>query len=127
MAMLFWRLFNPVARALAGWAPWWVVLETTGRRSREPRRVPLAKGPRDGSTVWVISVHGRHASFARNIEADPNVRLKVAGRWRVGRAAVVPVDPVVLRRFSLYARMGPRTVGIDPALVRIELDQQSTE
>jgi deazaflavin-dependent oxidoreductase (nitroreductase family) len=125
--MLFWRLLNPVARALAGWAPWWVVLETTGRRSRKPRRVPLAKGPRDGSTVWVISVHGRHASFTRNIVADPNVRLRLGGRWHLGRAAVVSVDPAVLRRFSLYARMGPRTVGIDPVLVRIDLDQRSSE
>jgi hypothetical protein len=36
---------------------------------------------------------------------------------------VVPVDPAVLRRFSVYARMGPRTVGIDPMLIKIELDQ----
>lgn len=123
--MLFWRLFNPLARALAGWAPWWVVLETTGRRSGRPRRVPLAKGPQDGSTVWVISVHGRHASFARNIAASPSVRLKVGGRWHVGRAKLLPLDDEVLRRFNLYGRMGPRTVGIDPGLVRIELDQRS--
>src|SRR5215208_76923 len=116
LAMLFWRLFNPLARALTGWAPWWVVLETSGRHSGRPRRVPLARGPQDGSTAWVISVHGRHASFARNIDADSRIRLKVGGRWRVGRAAVVPADPAVLRRFSLYARMGPRTLGIDPAL-----------
>src|SRR5689334_12614343 len=92
LAMLFWRLFNPPARALAGWAPWWVVLETTGRRSGKPRRVPLARGPEDGSTVWLISVHGRHASFARNVEADAQVRLRVRGRWRVGRAALVPIE-----------------------------------
>jgi deazaflavin-dependent oxidoreductase (nitroreductase family) len=120
--MLFWRLFNPVARALAGWAPWWVILETTGRRTRKPRRVPLAKGPQDGSTVWVISVHGRHASFARNVAAYPRVRLRLGGRWHEGRAMLVPPDPAVLRRFSLYARLGPRTIGIDPALVRIELE-----
>src|SRR4051795_12871613 len=81
LALLFWRVFNPGARALAGWAPWWVVLETVGRRSGRPRRVPLARGPQDGSTVWLISVHGRHASFARNIEANPRVRLKLARRW----------------------------------------------
>jgi deazaflavin-dependent oxidoreductase (nitroreductase family) len=127
IAMLFWRLFNPIARALAGWAPWWVVLETTGRRSGRPRRVPLARGPEDGSTVWLISVHGRHASFARNIAADPGVRLRLGGRWHGGRATLVPPDPAVLSRFSTYARLGPRTLGIDPMLVRIELDQGSTE
>jgi deazaflavin-dependent oxidoreductase (nitroreductase family) len=121
IAMVFWHVFNPVARAFAGRAPWWVVLETTGRRTGRTRQVPLARGPRDGSTVWLLSVHGRHASFSRNIAADPGVRLKLAGRWHQGRAAVVPVDPDVVRRFSLYARMGPRTLGIDPALVRVEL------
>lgn len=120
--MFFWRLFNPAARALAGWAPWWVVLETVGRRSGRARHVPLARGPQEGSTVWLISVHGRHASFARNIAADPRVRLKLAGRWWVGRAALAPMDDDVLRRFSLYARMGPRMVGIDSELVRIELE-----
>jgi deazaflavin-dependent oxidoreductase (nitroreductase family) len=122
MAMLFWRAFNPLARSLAGVAPWWVVLETTGRRSGRPRRVPLAAGPIDGGTAWLISVHGPHASFARNIAANPRVRLKLRGRWRDGAASVVPLDPEVVRRFNGYARMGPRTFGIDPALIRVELE-----
>jgi deazaflavin-dependent oxidoreductase (nitroreductase family) len=125
IALFFWRLFNPVARALAGWAPWWVVLETTGRRSGRPRQVPLARGPQDGSTVWLVSVHGRHASFARNIEANPRVRLKLARRWHSGIAALTPLEDQILSRCSTYARMGPRVVGIDSAVVRIELDQQS--
>jgi hypothetical protein len=33
----------------------------------------------------------------------------------------VPIDEAVLRRFNAYARLGPRTTGIDPKLVRIEL------
>jgi deazaflavin-dependent oxidoreductase (nitroreductase family) len=119
--MVFWRLFNPIARTLAGIAPWWVVLETTGRRSGKPRRVPLARGPVDGSTAWLISVHGDHASFARNIAADPRVRLKLRGRWRDGEAELVPAEEEVLRRFNAYARLGPRTLGIEPKLVRIVL------
>jgi len=75
---------------------------------------------------WLISVHGRHASFAWNIAADPRVRLKLVGQWHPGRAALVPLDPTVLSRCSLYARLGPRTIGIDPALIRIELGPQST-
>ena len=120
--MVFWRLFNPVARALAGIAPWWVVLETTGRRSGKPRRVPLAAGPRDGDTAWLIAVHGLHASFARNIGFDPRVRLKIRGRWHSGTASLQPLDPAVLARFSAYARAGPGTLGIDPHLVRVELE-----
>ena len=120
--MALWRPFNPVARALAGIAPWWVVLETTGRRSGKPRRVPLARGPVDGRTAWLIAVHGSHSSFAHNIAANARVRLKLRGRWREGTAELVDIDDAVLRRFSPYARMGPPTFGIEPKLVRIELD-----
>jgi deazaflavin-dependent oxidoreductase (nitroreductase family) len=121
IAMLFWKVFNPVARRLAGIAPWWVVLETRGRRSGEPRQVPLAAGPWDGDVTWLICVHGERASFARNIGADPRVRLKVGRRWRSGTAALVPMDERVLARFSAYARSGPRSLGIEPRLVRVEL------
>ena len=119
--MVFWRVFNPLARALAGIAPWWVVLETKGRRTGKPRRVPLARGPLDGQTAWIIAVHGTHASFAQNIAANPRVRLKLRGRWHEGVAALAPLDPTMLERFNGYARAGPRTFGIVPKLIRIEL------
>ncbi len=120
--MAIWRVVNPPARRLAGIVPAWVVLETVGRRSGQARRVPLARGPVDGDTAWLISVHGNHASFARNIEANPRVRLKLRGRWRSGRAAVLPMDEAVLRRFNTYARSGPRTIGIEPKLIRVTMD-----
>jgi deazaflavin-dependent oxidoreductase (nitroreductase family) len=119
--MVFWRIFNPLARALAGIAPWWVVLETNGRRTGKPRRVPLARGPLYGQTAWLIAVHGTHASFARNIAANPRVRLKLRGRWHEGLAALAPLDPTMLERFNGYARAGPRTLGIEPKLIRIQL------
>ena len=59
-ALALWRVMNPMARRLAGIAPWWVVLETTGRRSGRPRQVPLARGPVSGNTTWLIAVHGEH-------------------------------------------------------------------
>ena len=120
--MTFWRVFNPLARSLAGVAPWWVVLETRGRRSGKARRVPLARGPVDGRTAWLIAVHGAHASLAHNIAADSRVRLKVHGRWQDGTASLVPLDPAVIGRFNRYARMGPRILGIEPKLVRVDLD-----
>ncbi|MDX6668992.1 MAG: hypothetical protein QOK04_2372 [Solirubrobacteraceae bacterium] len=122
LALGFWRVFNPLARSLAGVAPWWVVLETTGRRSGKARRVPLARGPVDGRTAWLIAVHGAHASFAHNIDANPRVRLKLRGRWHAGTAALAAVDPAVMSRFNRYARIGPRTIGIEPKLVRVDLD-----
>lgn len=120
----FWRVLNPLVRPLAGWAPWWVVLETTGRRSGRARRTPLAAGPRDGRTCWLIAVHGEHSGFAHNIAAEPVVRLRRLGRWRTGRARLEPLDPVILARFSRYARGGPTTFGIDPRLLRVDLDDQ---
>ena len=120
--MAFWRVANPLARSLAGVAPWWVVLETTGRRSGRPRRVPLARGPVDGGIAWLIAVHGSHSAFAHNIAANPRVRLRLRGRWRDGTAVLAPFDASVLARFNRYARMGPRSLGIDPQLIRVELD-----
>jgi deazaflavin-dependent oxidoreductase (nitroreductase family) len=119
--MAFWRLFNPFARAVVGIAPWWVVLETTGRRTGAPRRVPLARGPVDGSTAWLLSIHGTRSSFARNIEAEPKVRLRLRGRWRSGKAALLPADDAILRLFNGYVRLGIRLIGIEPKLVRVEL------
>jgi deazaflavin-dependent oxidoreductase (nitroreductase family) len=120
---VLWRIINPPGRRLAGVAPWWVLLETRGRRTGQPRTTPLARGPVDGDVVWVNSVHGRHAHWVRNIEANPEVRIKLSGRWHHGRATVHEYDEAAARRFNRYARSGPTTLGIDPALVRIELQR----
>lgn len=118
---VFWKLVNPPTRPLAGLAPWWVLLETRGWRTAQPRRTPLARGPVEGEVIWLASVHGRHASWARNIEAFPDVRIKLSGQWHAARASVRDYDEAMARRFNLYARSGPRMLGIDPLLVRVEL------
>ena len=124
--LAFWAVMNPLARRLAGIAPWWIVLETRGRRTGKRRRTPLARGPLDGDTLWLIAVHGRHSSWVRNLEASPGVRVRLTRGWRDGRAAVEPITPERLARFSRYARSGPRLVGIDPVLVRVHLDPAPT-
>jgi deazaflavin-dependent oxidoreductase (nitroreductase family) len=118
---ILWKIINPPTRRLAGFAPWWVLLEAKGRRTGRPRRTPLARGPFDGNVVWVNSVHGRYAHWVCNLEATPEVRIKLSGRWHNAYATVHEYDEAVVRRFNLYARSGPRTLGIDPVLVRIEL------
>jgi deazaflavin-dependent oxidoreductase (nitroreductase family) len=119
--LFIWKIINPPSRALAGIAPWWVVIETKGRVSGERRQTPLARGPLEGEAAWLIAVHGRHSAWVKNLEAEPRVRLRLRGRWRDGTAAVVPWDPEVAKRFNLYARTGPATIGIDPAMVRVDL------
>lgn len=71
--------------------------------------------------MWLIAVHGRHAVWVRNIEASPHIKVKHRGRWREGVASIHPVDPARLARFNTYARGGPRTFGIDPLRVCVDL------
>lgn len=115
----YWTATNPLIRPLAGLAPWWVLLETTGRRSGKVRRVPLAAGPRYGESMLLIAVHGRRAGWVRNIEHYENVRLRHKGRWSPATATIAPFDPSMLERLSAYARLGPRSIGIDPVFVRV--------
>jgi F420H(2)-dependent quinone reductase len=77
----------------------------------------------DANVVWLASVHGRNAAWVRNLMETPTVRIKLSGRWHNAHARVHEYDESIVRRFNLYARSGPRTLGIDPALVRIELEE----
>ena len=115
---------NPITRLVAGTFPGWVLLETTGRRSGKPRRTPLG-GSRNGpDTFWIVSEQGMHANYVRNIAADPNVRLRIGGRWRAGRATIVPDDDVDarLRTQSRWNRNAVKMVGTDLLSLRIDLD-----
>lgn len=103
--------------------PWWVLLETTGRRTGRPRQTPLAAGPFDGHVLCLIAAQGRHSDYVRNIAATPRVRVRHRGRWYTGTAALADLDPAVLARFNRYARSSPRAVGIDPQLLTITLDE----
>jgi deazaflavin-dependent oxidoreductase (nitroreductase family) len=121
------RLLNPVmVRALeAGLVPrGWALLETTGRRSGRPRRVPVGDGLR-GDRFWIVAEHGRHADYVRNLEHDPRVRVKVRGRWRTGTAHVLPdEDPRALLR-ALKRPLndaGLLLMASEPLVVRIDLD-----
>ncbi len=120
------RLVNPVVRPLLDrglFARTHALLETTGRKSGLPRRVPLGNGLR-GDTFWIVTEHGRHADYVRNIEADPRVRVKVAGRWRTGTAHITDEDPYErmrrLRRPVNDALL--LAVGTEQLVVRVDLD-----
>jgi deazaflavin-dependent oxidoreductase (nitroreductase family) len=111
-----------------------VELETTGAKSGQPRRVPLA-GRADDNGVWVISQHGRRAGWAYNIAADPKVRVRVNSRgnneWRIGTAIFEPHDDVRARArsFGGGGKLGQsataltmRAMESDPISVRITYD-----
>lgn len=120
LARVFWRVVNPPVMLFAGRAPWWLVLETKGRRSGLPRRLPLARGPVEGDTFWLISAHGRRALWVRNLEADSRVRIRHRGRWLDGEASVEPLDDTRRARFNLYARSAAGALAIEPCLVRVD-------
>jgi deazaflavin-dependent oxidoreductase (nitroreductase family) len=107
-----------------------VELETIGRKSGEPRRVPLA-GRNDGDDLWVISQHGRRAGWAYNIAANPNVRVRVNNEWRSGTATFEPDDDVRTRARSFGGNgklsqsataLTMRAMESDPISVRITFD-----
>lgn len=50
------------------------LLETTGRRSGQPRQTPVGNGL-DGATFWLIAAHGRQSDYVRNLLARPRVRV----------------------------------------------------
>lgn len=63
-----------------------IVLETTGRKSGEPRRVPLLAS-RCGGKLVVSTVRG-DSQWLRNVEADPSVRVWLGGQPRDAQATV---------------------------------------
>lgn len=122
VARVFWKIINPLTRGLAGFAPWWVLLETTGRRTGKRRRTPFANGVFDGDSLLLIAVHGERSGFAYNIAADPQVRVKRRGRWHCGTASFSAVDETTRSRFGLYARAGLRTFAADPRILQIDFE-----
>jgi deazaflavin-dependent oxidoreductase (nitroreductase family) len=121
------RLLNPLVKAAsrAGLPlPGLVILETTGRKSGEPRRTPVGKAI-VGDTLWVIAEHGRKAAYVRNIEAEPRVRARVGRAWRTGTAHVLPDDDWRERQRRIPNRANSaavRVAGSDPVTVRVDLD-----
>jgi deazaflavin-dependent oxidoreductase (nitroreductase family) len=122
------RLLNPVMRRAleAGLVPrGWALLETTGRTSGEPRRVPVGDGLR-GPHFWIVAEHGRQADYVRNIERDPRVRVNVRRRWRSGTAHVLPDDDPRARLRWLKRPLndaGLRAMASEMLVVRIDLDE----
>lgn len=116
-------LVNPITQLVAGYVPWWSLLETTGRKSGKPRRNPVGNGL-DGDTFWIVSEHGSKAGYVNNIEADPRVRIRVKGRWRTGTAHLLPEDDARARQKKLRPVNAAfvRLMGTDLMTVRIDLD-----
>lgn len=113
------RIVNPLARRLSAQ----VVLETTGRLSGEPRRTPIG-GRTEGDVFWFVSMNGESANYVRNIKADNAVRIRINGRWRTGRAHLLPDDDAAARNkhLSRLNSIVNRRLGTDLLTIRVDLD-----
>jgi deazaflavin-dependent oxidoreductase (nitroreductase family) len=124
------RLLNPLVRAAARVGlplPGYVLLETTGRRSRQPRQVPVGKA-RQGDTLWVVAEHGLRAGYVKNIQADPRVRVRIGRRWRTGTAQVLSDDDWRERQRRIPNKFNSavvRAMGTEQVTVRVDLDPAS--
>jgi deazaflavin-dependent oxidoreductase (nitroreductase family) len=122
------RLVNPIVRWLLErglWPRTQALLETTGRRTGSPRRVPLGNGLR-GRTFWIVTEHGYGSDYVKNIQAEPRVRVKVGLRWYRGTAQILPDDDPRERLRWLGRPVNDtllRVVGTDHLTVRIDLER----
>ena len=98
-------LLNPPAKVAVwcGLVPGFVLVETTGRRSGKRRRNVVGMRT-EGDTGWVVAEHGRHAGYVRNLEANPDVRVRVHRRWRPAHARIVDDDDPQARLDSFGRR-----------------------
>jgi deazaflavin-dependent oxidoreductase (nitroreductase family) len=104
------------------------ILETTGRKSGQPRRTPVGASV-GGDTCWIVAEHGRRAAYVRNIQADPSVRIKIGRRWRSGTAQLMPGDDPRARQRAMPAinTAVVRLMGTELLTVRVDLDPESRD
>jgi len=124
------RLMNPMVLPLLErelLPPIWAILETRGRKTGQPRRVPVGNGLR-GETFWIVTEHGYGASYVRNIEADPRVRVKVGRRWYEGVAHLLPDDDPYARLRQLRRPLNDAALllmGTQQLTIRVDLQQET--
>jgi deazaflavin-dependent oxidoreductase (nitroreductase family) len=123
------KLMLAVGVPLPGYA--W--LETKGRKTGKPRRTPVGDG-RVGNQFWLVAEHGMRAGYVRNIEHDPQVRLKLRQglrfQWYTGSAHLLADDDPRERQRWLANQLpssagnarAVRLFGTQLLSIRIDLD-----
>jgi deazaflavin-dependent oxidoreductase (nitroreductase family) len=109
---------NPIGRQLPV-----TMLETTGRKSGQPRHTPVG-GKVIDNQFWMVSEHGEHSDYVHNIKANPAVRVRINGQWRTGTAHLLPDDDPRQRLRSLprLNSAGVVAMGTDLLTIRVDLD-----
>ncbi|MDT5348474.1 MAG: hypothetical protein QOH91_1761 [Mycobacterium sp.] len=109
---------NPIGRQLPV-----TMLETTGRKSGQPRRTAVG-GKVIDNQFWMVSEHGEHSDYVRNIKANPAVRVRVGGKWRNGTAHLLADDDAKerLRKLPRVNSAVVRVMASDLLTIRVDLD-----
>ncbi|BBY08791.1 hypothetical protein MNVI_41090 [Mycobacterium noviomagense] len=109
---------NPVARRLP-----LTMIETIGRKTGQPRRTPVG-GRLINNQFWIVSEHGEHSQYVRNIKANPAVRVRINGDWHTGIAHLLPDDDPIqrLRNLPRLNSAAVRAMGTDLLTIRVDLD-----
>src|SRR5215469_14598088 len=128
-------VLNPpikLALALGLPQPGYAMLETKGRKTGKPRRTPVGDR-RIGNEFW-LAEHGMKAGYVRNMERDPNVRLKLREgkryHWHAGTAHLLSDDDPRERQRWLANQLpssagnarAVRLFGTQLLSIRIDLD-----
>jgi deazaflavin-dependent oxidoreductase (nitroreductase family) len=111
-------IVNPIGRRLPI-----TMIETTGRKTGQARRTAVGGRVVDNQ-FWMVSEHGEHSHYVRNIKANPNVRVRIRGRWRTGTAHLLRDDDPIARLSHLPGlnSAAVRLMGTDMLTIRIDLD-----
>jgi deazaflavin-dependent oxidoreductase (nitroreductase family) len=109
---------NPIGRKLPV-----TMLETTGRKSGQPRLTAVGGRVVDDQ-FWMVSEHGEHSDYVRNIKAEPRVRVRLGGQWRTGTAHLLPDDDAVARLSQLPGMNSAvvKLMGSELLTIRVDLD-----
>jgi deazaflavin-dependent oxidoreductase (nitroreductase family) len=118
------RLLNPAVKGLSRIGLRTALateLETVGRKTGQPRRVPVS-AQFDNGGAWIISQHGTRSGWGRNIADNPNVRVRQGSKWRPGVANFRPDDDVVARARK-FGRVGAKVVkALETTPVSVRID-----
>jgi deazaflavin-dependent oxidoreductase (nitroreductase family) len=119
----YWRISNPIWSKSSGLFPGFGIVETTGRKTGRKHQVPVG-GRLKGNQFWFVAANSRESHYVKNIEADPQVRLKVRGRWRQGTATLLPDDKIGRRllRINPLNSIFIRIAGRNLLTVRVDLE-----
>jgi deazaflavin-dependent oxidoreductase (nitroreductase family) len=96
------KVFNPIFRRVAAWAPGVGVLEYVGRKSGRRYRIPLMRF-RHGSEYVLCLVYGPDVEWVKNVFAAGGAEIRIRRRTTRLTDPKVVVDPS-RRLLPRYAR-----------------------